>query len=254
MSRDEIIKPQPTTDSIRNRLLEKILQARESQRKMNRLWLTIQPMERGELKLTSDFQEYFSNPLKTGNRGVGWTFVNPYERMQRDPDGGIRFGHSDSIWVRVSHHGGIEFTIPIANLYWKSANGIREALGNEIWPYCLLEYPVSVFRLARTIYLERNFQSNRFLADLALFGVRGWTLRPHSPMAFAYKGLARPNPLDADEIVFSEPLELTRKQVIEAPDRCAFRLVRRVYEAFGIAEENIPAEFNQESGKLALPV
>jgi hypothetical protein len=253
MSREEVIRPQISADPVRTRATQKILQAREQQQNANKFWLRIQPLGGGELKLTKDFQDYFSNPAKTGNRDAGWNFIDPYQHMERERDGSIRFGEPDGILVRVFGDGAIEFTMPIMNLYWKSASGINEALGKEIWPYCLLEYPASVFRLARAIYIERDLEADNFLADVALFGLRGWTLRPHSPMSFAYKGLAKPKPLDADEIVSSQPLDFTREQMVESPDRCAFRLVKRIYEAFGLYEENMPEEFNQESGTLALP-
>lgn len=37
------------------------------------------------------------------------------------------------------------------------------------------------------------------------------------------------------------------------PDRCGFRLVRRVYRAFGLRESDIPSEFDRRVGRLILP-
>jgi len=46
-------------------------------------------------------------------------------------------------------------------------------------------------------------------------------------------------------------LTLLLSEVLE-PDRCAFRLIRRVYEGFGHREDAIPAEFDRASGQLLL--
>jgi len=66
-------------------------------------------------------------------------------------------------------------TTPVKTLWWKGPE-------NGIWPLALLEYPTSVFRLARSLHgaLSRPPES-RLLADLALFALQGWALRPHSP-------------------------------------------------------------------------
>jgi hypothetical protein len=142
--------------------------------------------------------------------------------------------------------------MPIINLYWKSADGQSRADAREIWPYCLLEYPTSVFRLASKIYAERHFESDNFLGDLALFGVRGWTLRPFSPVSFGYK-LAKPKPFENYEIVLDEPATFTYEQIVGKPDRCAFRLITQIYWKFGLWEEDMPTEFNQDTGRLVLP-
>ena len=151
--------------------------------------------------------------------------------------------------------GAIEFTVPLINLYWKSASGISERDAKEIWPYCLLEYPISVFRLASTIYREHALEKiDTVLADLAIFGVRGWTLRPYSPRSFGYQGLRQEPFKDDENLLFSEPLSFQRDQILDEPDRCGFRLVKQVYQAFGHWEkEKIPKEFDQDTGKLVFP-
>jgi hypothetical protein len=43
------------------------------------------------------------------------------------------------------------------------------------------------------------------------------------------------------------------QEVIDRPDRCAFRVVRRLYEAFGLSEDAIPHEYDREAGRLLFP-
>lgn len=46
------------------------------------------------------------------------------------------------------------------------------------------------------------------------------------------------------------PLFFAAQELESEPDRCAFRLVARVYEdAFGLLEDNIPRQFDRKSGR-----
>ncbi len=48
-------------------------------------------------------------------------------------------------------------------------------------------------------------------------------------------------------------LEFSAEQIQQEPDRCGYRLVERVYEAFSYRREQIPEEFDQKTGRLILP-
>jgi hypothetical protein len=240
----------PSSDAKR-----KILEARDRWLgKGGVLWLRIQPIADLELDLDSeeDLRKYFVNPLVTGNRAAGWNFVNPYERVRRQGDAVIH-GQDEGSSVRVYRDGGVEFILPIENLYWKSASGRPESDAKEIWPFSLLEFPISVFRLASTIYTDHALQRlGPVLADLALFGLQGWTLRPHSPRSFGYR-LHSPAPFDEENLLLPKPLTFQRDEILHKADRCGFRLVKQVYERFGYWEKEIPEEFDRESGRLIFP-
>lgn len=251
MSREEIFHLTGHLDKAHGIALRKMASAREQQQNKKVFWLRIQPIGEAELRLAKDYREYFVNPLKTGNRISGWNFVDPYGHFEARPDL-VRKGRKGETCVEIFRDGAVQLTMPTINLYWKTTGWLGDAQPNEIWPYTLLEFPASIFRLASTIYREHKFDAQEALADLALFGVRGWTLRPFSPVSFGYK-LAKPQPFDKDEIIAPEPLGLSLTEVEEAPDRCAFRLVRRIYEAFGLFEEEMPTEFDRDSGRLILP-
>jgi hypothetical protein len=238
MSREEIFHVSGHLDEAHRIALRKIASAREQQQNRKVFWLRIQPIGEAQIQLARDYREYFVNPLKTGNRVSGWNFVDPYGEFEARPDV-VRKGRDGEICVEIFRDGAVQLTMPIINLYWKTTGWLGDAQPNEIWPYTLLEFPASIFRLASTIYREHQFDAQEILADLALFGVKGWTLRPFSPVSFGYK-LAKPRPFEKDEIVAAEPLTFSLTEVEEGPDRCAFRLVRRVYEAFGLFEEEMP--------------
>jgi hypothetical protein len=248
--RSEMTSAKPPPDHELDASLKELLEAKNRQQANNLLWLRIQPIGNHRLPLSrKDYYEYFIDHRKTGNRVSGWNFVSLYGNFVATPKE-IRHGRDGEMCVRVFSSGAIEFTMPIANLYWKSTGWGGDAQANEIWPYALLEFPASVFRLAGTIYRERAFQAEEVVADLALFGVNNWTLRPYSPVSFGYK-LAKPKAFTGKEIV-AGPHKFSRKEIEEEPDRCAFRLVQRVYEEFDLFEEEMPSEFDRDSGQLIL--
>jgi schlafen family protein len=247
-------------DDVASEANHKMLKARDNWLSKGRaLWLRIQPLNDLEIPFRSedDFRKYFADPLVTANRAAGWNFVNPYERIRRE--GSALFHGTEGLGVRLYRDGAIEFTLPIDNLFWKSASGRSDAEANEIWPFCLLEYPISIFRLASTIYRDHALQRLcPVLADMALFGLKGWTLRPYSPRSFGYKGLYNPVPFDKDNpdeenLLLPKPLTFQRDELLNEPDRCGFRLVEQVYERFGYWEKEIPQEFDRDRGKLVFP-
>ena len=143
--------------------------------------------------------------------------------------------------------------VPIDNLYWKSASGRPDADANEIWPFCLLEFPISIFRLASAFFREQAPKRlGAVLGDMALFGLKGWTLRPYSPQSFGYK-LHNPKPFPEENLLLPKPLTFQRDEILDEPDRCGIRLVAQVYESFGYWEKEIPQEFDRERGRLVFP-
>lgn len=249
--RSEMSGAKPVRDQDERTALEALVKARNEYQNRNVFWLRIQPIGNSQLRLNEQgYRNYFTDHRKTGNRVSGWNFVNPYLAFNPTPKE-IRYGHEGETFVRILRDGAIEFTMPTGNLYWKSTGWAGDTQTNEIWPYALLEFPASVFRLAGTIYREHGFQTEEVLSDLAVFGLSGWTLRPYSPVSFGYK-LAKPRQFTGKEIIAGAH-KFPRKQVEEEPDRCAFRLVQRIYEELDYFEEEMPSEFDRESGRLVLP-
>ena len=115
---------------------------------------------------------------------------------------------------------------------------------------------MTAFALSGSLERDQNARSRVVEAlvfrHLTLFGLKGWTLRPYSLITLNYK-LAKPKVCEGDEIALDEPLNFNCKEIVGAPDRCAFRLVTQVHRRFGLWEEDMPVEFNQDTGKLILP-
>jgi hypothetical protein len=215
-----------------------------------RLWLRLEPsadlaLDRQDPRLETLLQD----PLATGNRRSGWSFVvqfGPGPRLQKD-----RLVMTDESYdapygriITLQRRGALTFEAPLEALFWKGEEG-------EIWPFALLEYPISAFRIARAIYAGKLPFGTRVVADLSLFGIRGWKLRPHSPVTWLR---GRPRPFEESEDLVSDgPLDFSAEEIENDPDRCGYRLVERVYEAFGYRRDEMPAEFDTQSGRLILP-
>ena len=137
--------------------------------------------------------------------------------------------------------------MPTQDLHWKGPE-------KTLWPWAVLEYPTSLFRLAAHVYPSET--RGTVMVEMVIAGVEGWRLGPHSPRDFRYDmRLHHANlvtPHEGREITLNGPLEVQSEELRENPDRCAFRLVREIYEAFGLREEEIPAEFDRASGRLTI--
>ncbi len=232
---------------------DRIKTAREQHRiKHSGLWLRIEPITPLGLASLQDLRNYLINPWLTHNRDAGWNFVNSYQPARIGP-GRISQGKPDETYTTIYTSGAIQFSTPMTSLYWKTVTAPSQN-ATEIWPYCVLEYPISVFRLASAIFNKctpGTGQETNLLVDVALFGVEGWTLRPYSPKSIGYR-LDEGRSPEAKDLEWGDPLEFGWEEIVDSPDRCGFRLVSRVYEGFDLTEDEIPMEFDRESGKLIL--
>lgn len=214
------------------------------------LWVGFQPVPRLELDPENPlFDQIVLDPAVTGNRRSGWHFARSSNAPQPTKDG-IRWAlrsellGKDATLVHVTESGVLRFWVALERLH-------RKGEEREIWPLILLEYPISAFRIARVIYADRLHSEDPVAANLALFGVGGWMLREGSPGDFFF-GNDLSSPLEEPDLIW-EPEVFRFREIDEAPDRCGFRLVRRVYRAFGWRERDMPQQYDAETGKLILP-
>lgn len=199
----------------------------------------------------ADVEPLLRAPQKTGNRRFGWNFTDdrgdlrPFQ--ESGGERGFELGDSASYQhTRVMRSGGITFQARLERLHWQGPD-------DALWPLALLEFPASVARLARMLYLSAARLPTAVVLGLGLLGIRGQTLKPHSPMAIGYLMHEARRYEQADDFL-ANPVVATWTELESAPDRCAVRLVRQVYESFGYAEEEIPREYDDAKGILAFQV
>lgn len=253
MTRDEVFDGQTSerdsTEAAVGRVLDERRRALEDRHP--RLWIAIQPAEGLDLELGGslydELERLLEDPLRTGNRPSGWHFARTAERP-RLSSGQITWGHlipqlDVRQIARISNSGGLTCEVSLRRLLHSKAP-------RELWPVPLLEYPASAFRIAAEIYQGRLGPTRPVAADLAIFGARSWKLRPGAPGS-SWSADEAVLFEEAPDILADRPLIFTAEEIMEKPDRCAFRLVRRVYEAFGLRQDAIlPGVYDPVAGRL----
>lgn len=218
------------------------------------LWLRVQPVPALDLDLQdSIFEELASNPVASANRLSGWTFADARQRPRltaeriawsRERVLDSSQGTREITRTEFRRDGGAEFEVAL--------DALRRG-GQDLWPIILLEYPVSGLRLARQVYEEGLSTSSHVVADLALFAVGKRMLRPGSPDQVTFLLDEGVRLTEGEDAVSERPLVFTAREFLEETDRCGFRLLRRVYQAFGLREDDIPRELDRRTGRLVLP-
>ena len=257
MSRQEIFGR--AVQGRNDEIVTKGIRALEKERQVFRdsggtgLWFGMAPARR--LDLAPDdplFEQIVLSPSRTGNRSAGWHFARASNRPRPTKDGmkaAVAWEHRSEIrgknlsQVCVNETGMFRGSVALERLH-------RKGEEHEIWPITLLEYPVSAFRIARVLYRDHLQLDDAVVADLALFGVAGWKLREGTPDEFFLANdLAQ---IEEPDLVW-ESVVFPFREIDEVPDRCGFRLVRRVYHAFGWRESDMPQQYDRKTGRLILP-
>lgn len=212
-------------------------------------WLHLAPSPPLQIDLHAPtLREIAVEPTITKNRNAGWTFVRATEEPHLTK-GRLSWRTAYRRETEIKEDGSLTCRAPLASLYWKGDDP------KEIWPLVLLELPISAFRVASVLYEEyrrSGGSGGHVIADLVLRGLQGWRLRGGSPRSLLWFGGTNEYQ-DAIDLTWEDPLVFSLEEVIDEHDRCGFRLVRRVYEAFGFYEDAIPQEFDRKTGRLVLP-
>jgi len=206
------------------------------------LWIRLQPTRDLDEPWNRARGEELLPPAATGNRPSGWTFTGSMTEVRNRQQGIEIVRKGGYVSTVLSNDGLIEFHARLAAL---------EHERHGIHPLALAEYTVSILRLASHLYADRS--AIRWLAALALFGVKGVELRPYSPssMGFLETYPGHPHRIAAGDVVVDPPLVLSADDLRE-PDRCAWRLLARVYNTFGYDETEMPREFDRVTGRFRI--
>jgi len=212
------------------------------------LWLAVEPLLTPPLALDDPrLIELLRDASASGNRPTGWSFASPYSTPRRE-DGALISALGGDVETRIEESGHISLRVAL------TAVASRER-PRDVWPLALVEHPTALLRLAAAVYRDLMRADPppdaAVLIDIALLGADGWTLGPYSPDSLEYR-VRDHMELDEDEVAWEQPRELALRELIEAPDRCAYRLVRRLYRAFGFGEDKIPRQFDRETGRLVI--
>ncbi len=226
-------------------------------------WLRLSPIEDRHLVLTRVRDaELLTDSARTGVEGLLGSFTNAYRFGKRLPvlrAGRLIVGKEGAYWLEVDRAGGLLFKAPLVSF---AANPIREG-ERLLYALSLLDYPVSLLRLLRKMLAEDDLWEpagrvpGEYVVHMALFGLGGWTLLPGTPsppFQVGWEQAFRSPPLQVahfsqEDFVLDRPLSFTAEEIEAAPDRCAFRLVARLYEAFDLSEDDMPRQFDRATDR-----
>jgi len=257
MSRQEIFTEVPGSRTQPNDPVEQAREAVsrrcEEIRQDGTAWMMIKPAVDQLLELTREQVERWSDPTTTGNRRMGWHYARTFAGVERvqGVHWKVRSGGQQTLLIRKD--GSLELSLPLSA--FSHPINLAPEKDDELFPYALLEYPVSVLRLFRAIQAAApEPKPCPCVVGLAMFGLRGWKLRPFSPRSPGYRiphpGFEHRTFPDRDLIL--DPLTVGWDDMIASDDRVALRLVKQVYGWFGYDPEAIPVEFDQDAAVLRL--
>lgn len=270
MTRDEQRRAFATepeqTDQLQLTIQQMLDERAELQRQgVHRLSMRVRPVPVVSLSGRQNaILELLQDPELTGSRRSAWVYGNPFISPEKHPDGRVTSRwpatpHESEEWFRteVRGDGTILYESGLRRYSYERLDPRQPAdAPPELWPLAIAELPVSIMRLAANLY-EGHLQTDaKVLADLSLFGVGGWKLRPGSPRFLGHCVLwdfPEAAIFEGQDLVLPEPLVFDWRETKESPDRCGYRLVAQIYREFGYGAEAISVDvFDPKSGRLLL--
>lgn len=199
------------------------------------LWLGATPVAPRPSLIPVDQEEIgaiLSAPPES--RRDGWN-MGGLGRTRRRSLTGVELGAKAYKYLEVFENGHMEFWAPLDDRFcWMQSEEERRARP-RLYPYPVVEYPVSFLRLAAAL-MDSVGYSDEVLLQLEYRNVRGYSLRPGQPDEIRFL-------LPDDTTPFDEQHLRIAPRSVSAnfrPDEVAFDLLVHVYRAFGVAPEGIP--------------
>jgi len=244
------------TEKIHEGILEAVTKEIDSLLGNDFFWWTLIPVPPARIDYESMSQEdkafcknLLTDPSASGNRRTGWTMVLDGSKLEIKTSGIEQiygeppFQHQ----VTIDRQARATFRASRSRLdrNWRPD-------GIEIFPFALIELPVSSFRImARFIDRFMNEAHPSKLVVAAVIGkMKGARLRPGSPSVPTLPWQEDKTFSEADLVVPPFDVDIATEEFGKNPDAAAYRLVLRIYEQFGFQAEDIPAEFSPADRSL----
>lgn len=215
-------------------------QALERRERGDGFWLRIQPVPGIELDLQDPMLEALLREPERSRNFSAHHILDPYNVPLLSNDRLTTRGEAPTAILR---DGSVEMWRPFELVSFPK-------FPDELGGFRLLTASASLFRLAAALYQAPGFGGRLLLADGLVAGARAHGLRAEDDIRHSHDG---PNRLeDLDDLVFADPFQFEAREVVDEPDRCAARIVRRIYEAYGLREHAMPPHYDRAAGRLNL--
>ena len=170
-----------------------------------------------------------------GSRPNGWNMAGLDYRRRRSMNG-VELGAKERAYLEVYENGHLEFWTTIGELFcWRQSMDERR-IRPRLYPYAVVEYPVSFLRLASAV-LSRAGYSGEVLIQLQYRNVGGYILRPGRPEEIGFESPLVPSTPFAEPYLRIGPRHVPGNR---DPDAVGFELLKSVYRAFGVEVDGIP--------------
>jgi len=206
------------------------------------LWLSAPPVNPRPDLVDPDAANVRALFLTTpGSRPAGWNMGEQYYSVDRIPDG-LRQGTLDFQLLQLLGNGHMEFWTPLSEHFTWGQSEQERRQRPRLHPYAVIEYPTTFLRLYRAL-IDATGMGGEFILQMHYCNVKGHILPPGQPESAMYlfrTGIQRH--------YGRQHLEAPRLRVLQdfMPDPTAFRMVKSVYSAFGLAENEIPFYLREE--------
>lgn len=170
-----------------------------------------------------------------GSRPNGWNMAGLDYRRRRSMNG-VELGAKEHAYLKVYENGHMEFWRTIGELFCRGQSVEERRIRPRLYPYAVVEYPVSFLRLASAVLSTAGY-SGEVLIQLQYRNIGGYILRPGSPEEIGFESPLVPSTPFAEPYLLIGPMRIPGNR---APDEVGFDLLKFVYRAFGVEVDGIP--------------
>lgn len=256
MTREEIrqrfegVKSEDSTERGLAARRDAILEQRTSQ-----MWIGIQPTTSEGFDLQAHrvrIHELLTNPAASENRLSGWLFSgasgSPSLNGRCEPKSRWEMRDAAGRVLSIAADGCVEVAMPLSLIENHQRRG-----SNELHPLAILECAVGLARMAHAAAELWPSAPQRYVADFVFTGTHGWTIPPYAPGTM-WDVLHREDmpSLPIADVAARSRMPFTGEQLQDAPDRCGYRIVREIFERFGLTEDRIPSAYDRTAHRLML--
>ena len=200
------------------------------------LWLAVTPVtpRRGLIDVDQpEIASILSMPPRS--RRGGWNMAGLDHARQR-PLTGVALGSKADAYLEVIENGHLEFWTPLDGHFCWMQSEEELRVRPRLYPYPVVEYPVSFLSLARALFDEAG-HADEMLIQLQYRNVAGYFLRPGQPNEIRFL-----SPMDPSAPFAKPHLRIGPRRVpgTFSPDDTAFDLLTSVYRAFELEPDGIP--------------
>lgn len=190
---------------------------------------------------SKSIQDLIINP--PNDRHGGWTTRNIYATIERTMDG-IRLGDQNFKLLILLENGYMEFSTPLNKHFcWMQTDKEFER-NPRLFPFPLIEYPVSFLRLYRAI-IDHEGLLKDFILNFRYDNLFGYTLPPYRPGIIGFEIGTSLKPYSQKDLILPQ---LTLESNF-SPDKKVFEAIKYFYAAFGYVKETIPF-YNEDEEKF----